>query len=70
MKKRKKVDANVLLGYCERIQQVVATMTSRVVAILCIESLFISAMITVTLFNQSSLLLALSRMKFTIIIKM
>ncbi len=52
MKKRKKVDTNVLLGYCERIQQVVATMTSRVVAIVCIESLFISVMITVTLFNQ------------------
>ena len=52
MKKRKKVDTNVLLGYCERIQQVVATMTSRVVAIVCIESLFISVMITLTLFNQ------------------
>ena len=52
MKKRKKVDTNVLLGYCERIQQVVATMTSRIVAILCIESLFISVMITLTLFNQ------------------
>ena len=52
MKKRKKVDTNVLLGYCERIQQVVSTMTSRVVAIVCIESLFISVMITVTLFNQ------------------
>ena len=52
MKKRKKVDTNVLLGYCERIQQVVATMTSKIVAILCIESLFISVMITLTLFNQ------------------
>lgn len=50
--KKRKIDANVLLGYCERIQQVVATMTSRVIAIVCIESLFISVMITITLFNQ------------------